>query len=129
MFVHSIPRSLCNTTAGQDAEADWITITGSSVLSTMGAFRVYDSYCAPQAYTNFGSVDLVGRFNSLDLVGFTNPQGGFLTQSIDVLPGVQAVTTPEPGTYVLVAAGLALLGGVARRRHPPVNTRELSGRC
>jgi hypothetical protein len=103
------------TLAGQNAQADWLTIESPAVVSSLGAFRVYEDCCRPPGFTSVGSVDLVARFNSLDLIGFANPTGAFVTPSVDPLPITGAVTTPEPATWVLVATGLAA-GVVARRR-------------
>ncbi|MBL8383032.1 MAG: PEP-CTERM sorting domain-containing protein [Burkholderiales bacterium] len=102
------------TLAGQQAEADWIYVTdyGSGVRSR--AFRVFDDCCRPPGGITFGMVDLVARFNSLDLVDIDNPEGGFLTESVDPLP--VAAPVPEPGAYMMLLAGLGLLAFVARRR-------------
>jgi hypothetical protein len=105
-----------NTLVGQNAQADWLTIESSAAVSSLGAFRVYEECCRPAGFSTVGSVDLIARFNSLDLVGFANPRGGFVTASVDPLPNGATVTTPEPATLVLVAAGLAACVAVRRRR-------------
>jgi hypothetical protein len=103
--------------ANQNAEADWVYIDSPAVVGSMGSFRVYDrGNAAPPGFTNIGSVDVIARFNSLDLVGLANPRGGFVSGSVVPLPTVPAVAAPEPGTWALLATGLATLGGWSRRR-------------
>lgn len=103
------------TLAGQEAEADFIYITDYAAPSQQfGALRVFDECCRPEGVGSVGSVDVVARFNSLDMVGITNAQGGFITESIDPLPGVAPV--PEPETYLMLLAGAAVIGWSARRR-------------
>lgn len=115
MVVHSPQNNDRNTLAGQEAEADWIYVTDNATPgSNLGAFRVFDECCRPPGAVSVGTVDLIARFNSLDLVGLSNPQGGFITTSIDPLPAVAPV--PEPGAYLMMLAGILLVGAVARRR-------------
>jgi hypothetical protein len=117
------------TLAGQQAEADWITLQSSAVIQPLGAFRVYEINAKPPGSSNVGTVDLYGHFNSLDLVRFDNVQGGgFLTSSSEALPsstgggtgggnggGTTGLPIPEPGTLGLLLAGLGALGSIRRR--------------
>lgn len=115
MAVHSPTSADCSTPAGQDAEADWLYITGPGIIGgpTTNSLRVYDNGCLPAGFTTTGSADLVAQFNSLDLVGFQNASGGFIAPSTDpITPEV----VPEPATVVLTASGLLMVGVAARRR-------------
>jgi PEP-CTERM motif len=115
MVVHAPQGNDQTTLAGQEAEADFIYITDYADPSqTFGALRVFDECCRPAGAGSVGSVDVVARFNSLDMVRIANVQGGFITESIDPLPGVAPV--PEPETYLMLLAGAAVVGWAARRR-------------
>lgn len=95
------------TLAGQQAEADWISLSSPAILRPFPAFHVYESFAKPPGATNTGSVDLVAIFGSLHLDTFDNPTGGgFLTVS----------QVPEPVTLSLMACGLLGLILVRRRR-------------
>lgn len=98
------------TLAGQQAEADWISLSSSAKLRPFPAFRVYDSYAMPPGATNTGTVDLVAAFGSLYLETFDNPTGGaFLTA------GNGPLQVPEPVSLSLLGVGLAGLCLVRRR--------------
>jgi hypothetical protein len=95
------------TLAGQQAEADWISLSSPNTLRPFQAFKVYDSFAKPTGATSTGTVDLVAIFGSLYLDTFANPTGGgFLTAS----------PVPEPATLSLAACGLLGLTLVRRRR-------------
>lgn len=108
--------------ASFQGNADWITIEGDEFIGDVGAFRVYESGYLPDPNTQpFGSIELIGQFNSLHLMALANPTGnGFLTTQTGEL---FVATVPEPETYVLMFAGLAVLGGAARRRVPAYATQ------
>ena len=118
MVVHAPQDNDTTSLAGQEAEADFIYITDYAAPDRqLGALRVFDECCRPIGATSVGSVDLVAQFNSLDLVALANPQGGFITQSIDPLPGVAPV--PEPAAVLMLLAGGLLVGATARRQARP----------
>jgi hypothetical protein len=82
-------------------------------LSSLGSVRVYEAHVQPVGNPgNTGTVDLYARIGSLVPTRFDNPSAGaFLSASLQPLPAV-----PEPSTYALMLGGLALVGGMARRR-------------
>lgn len=97
------------------ANADYFYLQGASgPLIDLGSVRVYESANQPPGNPgNTGSVDLYARIGSLVPTAFKNPSGGvFLSASLD--PIVSGV--PEPDTYALLLAGLALIGSVGARR-------------
>jgi hypothetical protein len=110
--------------AGQEAEADWITLYDTDNGITLNSFRVFDQCCKPGGETNSGSVDLMGVFGSLTLTGFANPVGGFITESSLPLPPVEPPppppppppAIPEPASWAMLIAGFGLVGAVQRRR-------------
>jgi hypothetical protein len=144
MTVNSPSNNDTTTLAGQNAEADWITVyafgstladlaTGMSALLAnpsepgIGSFRVYDIGAIPAGFTNSGTVDISGMFNSLDLIELTNPSGGFITKDSGPLPnappGGGGPAVPEPATWLSMVVGLAVAGTALRRqrawkRHP-----------
>jgi hypothetical protein len=113
-----------DTLAGQEAEADWVTIVSSALLQTGDSLRVYDDYAKPSGSSNIGSIDLIAYFNSLDLVGFDNPQGGgFFTAGDQALPNDPFLPVvippvggvPEPASWALMVAGFGLTGAAMRQ--------------
>jgi hypothetical protein len=110
-----------STLAGQQAEADWITVyrtdSAFNTLAELGSLRVYDSFAMPAGLTNKGSIDLDGMFNSLDMTGLSNPQGGFFTPGSGALPPVTLPPSiPEPASWAMLIAGFGLVGAALRRR-------------
>lgn len=98
-----------NTLVGQQAEADWLYIDSPALLAAPQALRVYDACCRPAGETSTASVDVIGRFGSLHIAGLANVQGGgFVTAAVTPLP------VPEPGTWALLALGLAAVAARGR---------------
>lgn len=109
------------TLAGQQAAADWITISDDENGITLNSFRVYDFGIGPPGSSNVGSVDLIGRFGSLSILGFANPTGGFLTDGDLPLPpvipgGGGSGPVPEPANWAMLIAGFGLIGAMQRGR-------------
>jgi hypothetical protein len=134
MTVHSPFPNDTTTLAGQEAEADWITLFDMDNQVTLNSFRVYDVCCAPAGAPSTGTIDLMGRFGSLDILGFANPVGGFITETAlplaPVIPGGGGgggggvAPIPEPASWAMLIAGFGLVGAVQRRRRA---TRPAAG--
>lgn len=58
-----------------------------------------------------GSVELWGRIGSLEPMFFANASAG-----VQILSSLPVTPVPEPATVAMMLAGLAVVGGVARRR-------------
>lgn len=116
--IHAVPNDGGFQPANYEAEADWVYLFGSGVSLSMGAFRVFDNCCKPGGESNVGSVQILGRFNSLDIDAFgTVEGGGFVTSGVVPLP----LPIPEPGRWVMLLAGLGLMGLFTRcRKHQAV---------
>jgi hypothetical protein len=94
-----------------EAHADFFYLEGASgPLSLLGSVRVYESFQQPAGNPgNTGSADLYARIGSLVPTRFDNPTGGaFLSASLEPVP--------EAGTWAMMAAGLAAVGTLAKRR-------------
>ena len=114
------------TLAGQQAEADWITVYFGNDITCVNncSFWVYEDLgnpaLMPPGFTNRGTVDVQAVFGSLLFAGLTNPQGGFVTPS--ALPlgqgsGGGVGVIPEPSTWMLMILGFGLIAQQLRRRH------------
>jgi hypothetical protein len=94
-------------------------------------FRIYDVttdkyYYSGAAGNNFDNVahavSFYGYYNGKTLVGFEDLENGGDMDFDDIVFLVSNVappitTVPEPGTHVMLLAGLGILGAVARRRN------------
>jgi hypothetical protein len=81
--------------------ADFFYFDGRPDLGTMSVYERSDSPTG----SNQGTIDLYGRIGSLTPTRLGNPGGGaFIAQ------------VPEPESYVMLLAGLGLLGWVVHRR-------------
>ncbi len=101
-------------------EADYFTLESAAgqTYSELGSVRVFDfNRCLTADPTapncNTGTVDVYGYIDSLHFDRFANPSGGaFLDASVT---GALTPAVPEPGTALLLLAGL-VAAGVARGR-------------
>ena len=89
------------TVAGNtpDDNADFVYFSN---FTSVGTFKVYEKFDAPNGLGNSGTVQLKGRIGSLIPTAFINPTGG---ATIGRVP----VTAPEPGTLAMVVLGLGML--------------------
>ena len=88
---------------------------GSTLLHSTGGSAVTPPSSGVPAFTlqSLSHALSVGDYR-LVLSGDVRPDGGFYAWTVSTVP------IPEPEQWALMIAGLALvLGGVARRRHPP----------
>lgn len=94
--------------------ADYFYLTSAPFFGEptelIGYVGVYESEpeLQPPGGSNTGAIDLYGRIGSLIPTGFSNPQGVTLQDAIPVVDGLPP-PVPEPGTWALMAAGLATL--------------------
>lgn len=93
---------------------------GASFEYTFGFFVPQAGGAAPGVYRWNGTAVTL-NFQGLDVDGNVGDvQGTEINSGFSLDPGVAfertVVAIPEPSTYVLMAAGLALVGGLARRR-------------
>ena len=82
----------------------------------LGSVRVFERLIQPAGNPGFtGTADIYGEIGSLIPTSFANPSGGaFLSPSIETDPMVG--TTPEPGSFCLMAMSLACVAFVARAK-------------
>jgi hypothetical protein len=124
----SRPTDIVNT-YGVPAQGSglWIAFDGGAATLPANALTYTDNpgYAADRSYTNFiGAIDSSGTFSSVtffgDGFGEILVAGGTLRfaavplGSID--DGGAIPTIPEPETYAMLLAGLAVVGAVAKRR-------------
>ena len=101
--------------ADYEANADYFYLEDAGgPLTSLGSVRVYEkAFQPPSNPGNTGSVDLYAQIGSLIPKRFDNPSAGaFLSSSLDPITG----SVPEPASYALLVAGLAVVGASARRR-------------
>lgn len=104
----------CDTLAGQQDEADFLTVSSGANIGSFGSLRVYDQFCKEASASNQGTIDLIGHFGSLDLVGLANPGGsGFYVPNANIGP---ITSVPEPATWAFMIFGFAAIAGMMRRR-------------
>lgn len=111
----TIPQD-CTTLAGQQNQADFVSIGSSAATGPLGTLRVFDLGCKAASVSNSGTIQLLGRFGSLELVGLANPGGGgFFAPGTGTGPigGI-----PEPDSWALLITGFGLTGAVLRRCRP-----------
>ncbi|HEY4082358.1 MAG TPA: PEP-CTERM sorting domain-containing protein [Burkholderiaceae bacterium] len=82
-----------------------------------GTTMLFDDYLA-----SYG-IDTDNHYNFVSIIGMSADATVFSGIAVDNLTGVQTsfvVSVPEPSTYALLASGMVLLAGVARRRRSRV---------
>jgi len=93
------------------------TLDGTLALNCLGAcsFAIGDSFTILDASTS-----LMGSFASVTLSGFATGAFSLVydlpNASVSLLVTDTVTAVPEPGTAVLILAGLAIVGQIARRR-------------
>lgn len=87
---------------------------GPTTLTVFNGSNVIDSLTTPGALDFKGHLGVAGD-GSITSFTWVTTSGGQLNTGIDNLTTAQAI--PEPGTWALMALGLATLAGAARRRN------------
>lgn len=91
-----------------------VTVAGSLQLD--GLLRVNLAGGAPLASYALFSAPASGRFDTVELVGLDAAQWRTTLSYGDSGVALQISAVPEPGTWALLAGGLAVVGVLARRR-------------
>lgn len=81
--------------------ADYVEFVNRPALGRIRVLEAVDADAGP----NTGTVELWGRIGSLEPLYLANAQGGVFVQAV-----------PEPGTWVMLVAGLLGVGAMTRRR-------------